>query len=58
MNAHDLGIDELATYTLGDSVDYQPYELTRRFYREKVPKSDRQLQATEQLVLKYCRILT
>jgi GNAT superfamily N-acetyltransferase len=26
------GIDELAVYTLGDSVDYQPYESTRAFY--------------------------
>ena len=32
--ALDLGIEELATYTLGDSVDYAPYELTRRFYRK------------------------
>ena len=32
MRARDLGIDELATYTLGDSVEYQPYEETRRFY--------------------------
>lgn len=32
MKARDLGIDELATYTLGDSVEYQPYEKTRRFY--------------------------
>ena len=30
--AHGVGIDELATYTLGESVAYQPYELTRRFY--------------------------
>ena len=30
--ARDLGIDELATYTLGDSVDYEPYDLTRNFY--------------------------
>ena len=28
----DIGILELATYTLGDSVDYRPYELTRSFY--------------------------
>lgn len=34
MRARDLGIDELATYTLGDSVEYQPYEETRRFYWE------------------------
>jgi GNAT superfamily N-acetyltransferase len=26
------GIDELAVYTLGDSVDYEPYESTRAFY--------------------------
>lgn len=32
--ARDLGIAELATYTLGDCVDYAPYELTRRFYRK------------------------
>ena len=32
MKARDLGIDELATYTLGDSVDYEPYDLTRNFY--------------------------
>ena len=30
--ARDLGIDELATYTLGDSVDYEPYDGTRNFY--------------------------
>jgi GNAT superfamily N-acetyltransferase len=30
--ARDLGITELATYTLGDSVDYAPYEQTRAFY--------------------------
>ncbi len=30
--AHGMGIDELATYTLGESVAYQPYESTRRFY--------------------------
>ena len=30
--ARELGIAELATYTLGDSVEYQPYDLTRRFY--------------------------
>ena len=35
MRARDLGIDELATYTLGDSVEYQPYEETRRFYWER-----------------------
>ena len=32
--ARELRIDVLATYTLGDSVAYQPYELTRRFYRK------------------------
>jgi GNAT superfamily N-acetyltransferase len=31
-HARELGIAELATYTLGDSVDYEPYERTRRFY--------------------------
>ena len=30
--ARDMGIEELATRTLGDSVDYQPYEQTRAFY--------------------------
>ena len=30
--ARELQIDELATYTLGDSVTYQPYEVTRNFY--------------------------
>ncbi len=34
MRARELGIDELATYTLGDSVDYEPYDLTRNFYRK------------------------
>jgi GNAT superfamily N-acetyltransferase len=29
---HQKGIDELAVYTLGDSVDYEPYESTRDFY--------------------------
>jgi GNAT superfamily N-acetyltransferase len=28
----ECGIKELATYTLGDSVDYEPYEATRQFY--------------------------
>ena len=32
MKARDLGIDELATYTLGDSIDYESYDLTRNFY--------------------------
>ena len=32
--AREMGIDELATYTLGDSVAYQPYEVTRNFYRK------------------------
>jgi GNAT superfamily N-acetyltransferase len=26
------GIEELATYTLGDSVEYEPYDSTRAFY--------------------------
>lgn len=30
--ARNLGFRELATYTLGDGVDYEPYERTRRFY--------------------------
>lgn len=30
--AREHGIAELATYTLGDSVDYPPYEETRKFY--------------------------
>lgn len=30
--ARDMGIDELAAYTLGDNVDYQLYEQTRAFY--------------------------
>lgn len=28
----ERGISELGTYTLGDSVDYEPYEATRAFY--------------------------
>lgn len=32
--ARQMGIDELATYTLGESVVCQPYELTRSFYRK------------------------
>lgn len=32
--ARELRIDELATYTLGESVAYRPYALTRRFYRK------------------------
>ena len=32
--ARAMGISELATYTLGDSVDYAPYDVTRRFYRK------------------------
>ncbi len=32
--ARQLGIDELATYTLGESVSYPPYEMTRSFYRK------------------------
>ncbi|MDE0043030.1 MAG: GNAT family N-acetyltransferase [Candidatus Poribacteria bacterium] len=34
IRARELGIDEFATYTLGDSVDYEPYDLTRNFYRK------------------------
>jgi GNAT superfamily N-acetyltransferase len=30
--ARSLGIRELATYTLGDGVHYEPYERTRQFY--------------------------
>ena len=30
--ARELQIDEIATYTLGEEVDYQPYETTRQFY--------------------------
>ena len=30
--AEELGIAEVATYTLGAAVDYPPYEATRRFY--------------------------
>lgn len=30
--AAELGLSELATYTLGDSVEYEPYETTRSFY--------------------------
>jgi predicted N-acetyltransferase YhbS len=30
--ALELGLAEVATYTLGDSVDYPPYEQTRMFY--------------------------
>ena len=30
--ARDMSLCELATYTLGDSVDYEPYEQTRAFY--------------------------
>lgn len=33
--ARRRGIYELATYTLGDSVDYEPYEATRAFYFSK-----------------------
>jgi len=29
-----VGIEELATYTLGDSVDYPPYNVTRAFYHK------------------------
>jgi len=27
-----MGLAEIATYTLGDGVDHEPYEATRRFY--------------------------
>lgn len=30
--AAELGIAEVATYTLGEGVDYPPYEATRQFY--------------------------
>jgi GNAT superfamily N-acetyltransferase len=30
--ARELGISEIATYTLGDGIDYAPYEQTRNFY--------------------------
>jgi GNAT superfamily N-acetyltransferase len=30
----EMNIDELATWTLGDGVDYEPYEWTRAFYRK------------------------
>lgn len=30
--ARQQGVPELALYTLGDGVDYEPYERTRRFY--------------------------
>jgi len=30
--ATGMGITQLATYTLGDRVDYEPYERTRQFY--------------------------
>ena len=30
--SRQMEIDELAVYTLGDSVDYEPYESTRAFY--------------------------
>ena len=29
------GLDEIATYTLGDGVEYEPYERTRRFYFDR-----------------------
>jgi GNAT superfamily N-acetyltransferase len=31
-SARDLGLDTLTVATLGDSVDFEPYERTRRFY--------------------------
>jgi GNAT superfamily N-acetyltransferase len=30
--AAEMGIAQLGTYTLGDRVDYEPYERTRQFY--------------------------
>jgi N-acetylglutamate synthase-like GNAT family acetyltransferase len=30
--AAEMGLTELATWTLGDAVDYEPYERTRGFY--------------------------
>lgn len=33
--ARDMGLTELATYTLGDGVDYPPYEQTRAFYEKQ-----------------------
>lgn len=33
--ATNLGIKEIATYTLGEGVNYPPYEATRRFYRAR-----------------------
>lgn len=30
--AADMGLNELATWTLGDGVDYEPYQRTRSFY--------------------------
>ena len=30
--ARERGLTEIATYTLGDGVEYKPYEATRRFY--------------------------
>jgi ribosomal protein S18 acetylase RimI-like enzyme len=30
--ARQLGVPELALYTLGEGVEYEPYERTRRFY--------------------------
>jgi len=31
-HARELGLGTLAVYTLGDGVDYEPYERTRQFY--------------------------
>jgi len=31
--AAEMGLAELATHTLGDGVDYPPYDATRAFYR-------------------------
>ncbi|MDQ7780396.1 MAG: hypothetical protein RDV41_11930, partial [Planctomycetota bacterium] len=30
----DMGLAELATVTLGEGVDYAPYEATRAFYKK------------------------
>ena len=29
----EMGIAEIATYTLGETVEYPPYDATRTFYR-------------------------
>lgn len=33
--ARSMELEELATYTLGDGVDYEPYERTRAFYEKQ-----------------------